>query len=155
MLAMASKGLIIGFNTGIEAGAKRLAELNHVDVRLYNIIYNLVEDVEKALKGMLEPTYAEAIDGHAEIIAIFPLGKKGKVAGMRVTEGKVNRGASVRVLRNGKVIHQSSVNSLKRFKEDVKEVATGFEAGVGVQDFNDFQIGDVLEFFHMEKAGKA
>jgi len=154
MLAMASKGLIIGFNTSIEVGAKRLAEMNHVDVRLYNIIYNLVEDVEKALKGMLEPTYTEVIDGHGEIIAVFPVGKKGKVAGVRITKGKATRGVSVRVLRQGKVIHQSSVNSLKRFKEDVKEVATGFEAGVGVQDFNDLQIGDVMEFFHMEKAGK-
>ncbi|MBM4433237.1 MAG: translation initiation factor IF-2 [Chloroflexi bacterium] len=154
MLAMASKGLIIGFNTGIEAGAKRLADMNHMDVRLYNIIYNLVEDVEKALKGMLEPTYTEVIDGHGEVIAVFPVGKKGKVAGMRITEGKVSRGISVRVLRKGEVIHQSSVSSLKRFKEDVKEVVAGFEAGVGVQDFNDFQVGDVMEFFHMEKAGK-
>jgi len=155
MLAIASKGLIIGFNTGIEPGTKRMAEMNHVDVRLYNIIYNLVEDVEKALKGMLEPIYTEVIEGRGEVIAIFPVGKKGKAAGVRVTEGKVSRGVSVRLLRQGQVIYESSLSSLKRFKEDVKEVAAGFEAGVGIQDFSDFQVGDILEFFSRQKVGKS
>jgi len=152
MLAIASKGFIIGFNTGSEPGARRLANVEGVDIRQYNIIYNLVDDVSKALKGMLEPTYIEVIDGRAEVRAIFSAGKKGKAAGVYVTEGKVNRGASARVLREGQVVFESTVSSLKRFKDDVKDVSAGYECGVGLKDFNDYQVGDILEFFRMEKA---
>jgi len=151
MLAIASKGLIIGFNTGCEAGARRLAEVKDVDIRNYNVIYNLLDDVDKALKGMLEPEYAEVIEGRAEVRAIFPAGKVGKVAGVYVTEGKVSRGASVRVWRQEQMLHESTISSLRRFKDDVKEVAAGFECGVGIQNFTDFQIGDMLEFFTSEK----
>ncbi len=153
MLAIASKGLIIGFSTGIEPGARRLADVEGIDIRYYDVIYNLVDDVGKALKGMLEPTYSEVIDGRAEVRAIFPSGKKTKVAGVYVTEGKVTRGASVRVLRQEQMVCESIVSSLKRFKDDVKEVATGYECGVGIEDFHDFQVGDILEFFRREKAG--
>ncbi len=152
MLAAASKGLIIGFSTGIEPGAKKLAELQGVDIRIYNIIYNLVEDVDKALKGLLEPTYVDVIDGRAEVRAVFPLGKRTKIAGVYVTEGKAVRGGSVRVYRKGKVVNESAIASLKRFKEDVKEVAADYEAGVHIEGFNDFQVGDILEFVHKEKA---
>ena len=152
MLAIASKGLIVGFGTGIEAGARRLADVQGVDIRFYDVIYNLTGDVEKALKGMLEPTYVDVIDGHAEVKAIFSAGKKEKVAGVSVTEGKVGRGVSVRVQRKEQVVFESTVNSLKRFKDDVKEVAAGYECGVGVKDFSDFQVGDILEFFRKEKA---
>lgn len=153
LLALASKAVIVGFNTSVETGAKRLAEREGVSIRLYEIIYNLIEDVDKALKGMLEPTEIEVIDGHAETRAIFPAGKKEKAAGVYVTEGKVLRGGSVRVMRGGQKIHESTITSLRRFKDDVREVTTGYECGVGVQGFSDFQVGDTLEFFHIEKSG--
>jgi len=153
LLALASKGVIVGFNTSVEPGAKRLAEREGISIRLYDIIYNLIEDVDKALKGMLEPTEVEVIDGHAEIRAVFPAGKKEKAAGVYVTEGKVMRGGSVRVMRGGQKIHEAAISSLRRFKDDVREVAAGYECGVGIQGFNDFQVGDMLEFFHIEKSG--
>jgi translation initiation factor IF-2 len=152
MLAIASKGLIIGFGTTIEAGARRLADMEGVDIRSYDVIYNLVDDVEKALKGMLEPTYVEVIDGRAEIKAVFPSSKKMKVAGVSVSEGKASRGAQVRVRRGDQIVAESTVASLRRFKDDVKEVAAGYECGMGLKDFNDFAVGDTLEFFHKERA---
>jgi len=153
MLANASKGLIIGFGCGADAGARRLADVGGVDIRYYDVIYNLAEDVDKALKGMLEPSYIEVIDGRAEIRAVFSSGKAGMVAGVYVIEGKVGRGASVRVWRQEQAVGQSVVSSLKRFKDDAKEVTVGYECGVGIKDFNDFQVGDILEFFRTEKAG--
>jgi translation initiation factor IF-2 len=152
MLAIASKGLIIGFGTGVEAGARRLAEMEGVDIRSYDVIYNLVDDVEKALKGMLEPTYVEVIEGRAEVKAVFPSTKKMKVAGVAVSEGKASRGAQVRVKRGEQQLAESVVASLRRFKDDVKEVAAGYECGVGFKDFNDFEVGDKLEFFRKERA---
>ena len=154
MLAIASKGLIVGFGTSAEAGARRLAEVEGIDIRYYDVIYNLADDVDKALKGMLEPSYVEVIDGRAEVREIFPGGKMGKVAGVYVNEGKVGRGASVRVRRGEQMVFESTVSSLRRFKDDVKEVAAGYECGVCVQDFGDFQVGDILEFFSREKAGQ-
>ena len=153
MLAIASKGLIIGFNTDSEPGARRLAELEGVSIRHYDVIYNLVDDVGKALKGLLEPSQVEVIEGRAEVRAIFSVGKAQKIAGAYVTEGQVNRGVSVRVLRQEKVVSESIVSSLKRFKDDVKEVTAGYECGVGVSDFNEFEVGDILEFFRIEEAG--
>ena len=151
ILAIASKGLIIGFGTGVEPGAQRLADVEGVDIRIYSIIYELLDDVDKALKGMLEPKYTEVLDGRAEVRAVFPAGKKNKVAGVYVTEGKVIRNSSVRVWRQGQVVVEAEVDSLRRFKNDAKEVAVGYECGVGVDKFNDFQTGDILEFFHTEK----
>jgi len=153
MLATASNGLIIGFNVGTGEGVKRLASASGVDIRHYNIIYALTDDVSKALKGMLEPTYVEVIDGHAEVRAVFSATKGAKVAGVYVTDGKVTRNVSIRVLRDKEVLVESTVNSLKRFKDDAKEVAAGYECGVGLKDFNDFQVGDTLEFYRMEKSG--
>jgi translation initiation factor IF-2 len=153
MLAVASKGLIIGFDTGIEAGAKRMAEAEGIQVRFYDVIYNLVDDVEKSLKGMLEPTFVEVIEGRGEVIATFQTGKKGQIAGIRVTEGKVTRGIPARVRRGDEVVTESTVSSLRRFKDDVKEVSAGYEAGVGIADFNSFEVGDILEFFRMEQEG--
>jgi translation initiation factor IF-2 len=124
-----------------------------VDIRYYDVIYNVIEDVDKALKGMLEPTYVEVIQGRAEVKAIFSSGKTTKVAGVSVAQGKVIRGVSVRVRRGDEVVVESVVSSLRRFKEDVKEVLAGFECGVGVEGLSEFQIGDVLEFFTTEKAG--
>ncbi len=150
MLAIASKGLIIGFGTGIEPGARRLADMEGVDIRYYNIIYNLVDDVGKALKGMLEPTYSEVIDGRAEVRDIFTSGKKVKIAGIYITEGKVTRGSSVRVQRQEKVLCESTVGSLRRFKDDVKEVDAGYECGVHIEGFSECEVGDMLEFFRVE-----
>ena len=152
MLAAASKGLIIGFGVGSEGGARRLASAEGVDIRYYDVIYNLVDDVDKALKGLLEPSYVEVIVGRAEVRAIFPSVKKTKVAGVYVTEGKVSRGISVRVRRQEEVVSESVVSSLRRFKDDVKEVVSGYECGVGIEDFNEFEVGDILEFFRREKA---
>jgi translation initiation factor IF-2 len=152
MLASASKGLVIGFGTKVEAGARRMADAEGVDIRLYDIIYNLVDDVEKALKGMLEPRYVDVIEGRAEVRAVFPSGKKRKVAGVMVTEGKISRNTPVRVRRGDKVVHESVVESLRRFKDDVTEVAAGYECGVGIKDFDAFEVGDILEFFRKEKA---
>ena len=152
MLAAASKGLIIGFGVGSEGGARRLASAEGVDIRYYDVIYNLVDDVDKALKGLLEPSYVEVIVGRVEVRAIFPSVKKMKVAGVYVTEGKVSRGISVRVRRQEEVVSESVVSSLRRFKDDVKEVVSGYECGVGIKDFNEFEVGDILEFFRREKA---
>jgi translation initiation factor IF-2 len=152
MLAIASKGLVIGFGTGIEAGARRLADVEGVDIRSYDVIYNLVDDVEKALKGMLEPTYVDVIEGRAEVKAVFSSGKKLKVAGVAVIDGKATRGAQVRVRRGEQVVVESTVASLRRFKDDVKEVASGYECGVGLKDFEDFEAGDILEFFRKERS---
>jgi translation initiation factor IF-2 len=153
MLAIASKGLIIGFNTGAEPGAQRLADVEGVSIRYYDVIYNLVDDVSKALKGMLEPSYAEVIEGRAEVRQVFSSGKKTKVAGVYVAEGKVSRGVSVRVRRQEEIVRESTVSSLRRFKDDIGEVGAGYECGVGVKDFNEFEVGDVLEFFRVEEVG--
>jgi len=154
MLAAASNGLVIGFNVNAGEGAKKLAATTGVDVHFYKIIYTLIDDVDKALKGMLEPTYVEVIEGHADVRAVFSAGKGLKAAGVMVTEGKVARNTSVRVKRGKEIITDSTVSSLKRFKDDAKEVATGYECGVGVKDFNDFKVGDVLEFYKVEKSRK-
>ncbi len=153
MLAIASKGLIIGFNVDSEPGARRLANVEGVGIRRYDIIYNLVDDVDKALKGMLEPSYVEVIDGRAEVRAIFPAVRKEKAAGVYVTEGKVTRGISIRLRRGEKVVAESVVSSLRRFKDNVKEVSAGYECGVVIEDFSEFEVGDILEFFRKEKAG--
>lgn len=151
LLAIASKGLIVGFDVGIEEGAKRQAAAEGIDIRLYDIIYSLIDDIDKALKGLLPVPIVEVIEGRAEVIAVFPA-KGNKVAGVRVAEGKVTRGVKVRVWRGKKTLADSTVASLKRFKENVKECAAGFECGVGVEGFGDFQMGDVMEFYSQQKA---
>jgi translation initiation factor IF-2 len=151
MLALASKGIIIGFNTRAEPGAQRQAELERTSIRYYNVIYELVNDVDKALKGMLEPTYKDVMEGQAEVQAVFDTKKKGKVAGVIVKEGKVSRDAPAKIIRNGELIHESRVSSLKRFKNDIKEVSTGLECGIGIANFMDFQVGDVIQFFRQER----
>ena len=152
MLAIASKGLILGFGVSADLGARRLAETERIDIRFYDVIYNLVADVEKALKGLLEPTYVDVIEGQAEVRAVFSLGKTSTVAGVYITEGKVSRSSAVRVRRGEQVIHDSNISSLKRFKDDIKEATAGYECGVGVEGFKDFKIGDILEFYRKEKS---
>ena len=149
LLALASNGIILGFNTRTEPGAAQLADSEGIDIRSYEIIYNIVDDVEKAMKGMLEPTYSDVIDGHAEVRAIFPA-RGHSVAGVYVTDGKIKRGVRARVMRQGDLIHESSVSSLRRFKDDVKEVDSGYECGMGVEGFNDFEVGDTIEFYRRE-----
>lgn len=153
LLALASKGIIIGFNTTADAGAKRLAEREGIGIRNYNVIYQLIEDVNKALKGLLTPSKTEVITGRAEIRAVFAASKKQKAAGVYVIEGKINRGSSIRIKRKNQVIVESVAESLRRFKEDVTEVATGYECGVVVKDFDDFQVGDLIEFYRIEEVG--
>jgi translation initiation factor IF-2 len=150
MLALASDGLIIGFNTDVETGARRLAETKGVDIRVYSVIYALIDDVEKALKGMLEPTIVEVIEGRAEVRQVFSAGKGTKVAGCYVVEGKISRNSPVRVIRKGKILSDTAILSMRRFKDDVKDVAAGFECGIGLKDFNDFQPGDILEFYRKQ-----
>ena len=152
MLAMASNGLIIGFNVSAEEGARQVASIQRVDIRYYNVIYTLSDDVAKALKGMLEPKFVEVIEGRAEVRAIFPAGKGIKAAGVYVNDGKITRNSSVRVYRGKEVIIESTVSSLKRFKDDAREVAAGYECGVGIKDFGDFAVGDTLEFYKMEQS---
>ena len=151
-LAVASKGLIIGFNVSADEGARRLANAEGIDIRYYSIIYNLIDDLDKALKGMLEPVETEIIEGRAEVRAAFSAGKSRKAAGAYVTEGKVKRNALVRVKRGEQTLIESTVSSLRRFKDDVREVATGYECGISINDLNDFEVGDILEFFRKEKA---
>ena len=117
------------------------------------MIYKLIEDVDKTLKGMLEPTYAEVLSGRAEVRAIFPSGKLGKIAGVYITEGKVWRDAQVKIMHQNKVIGDSRISSLKRFKEDVTEVSAGLECGLGLEGSIDFKIGDIIEFYRKEKMG--
>jgi translation initiation factor IF-2 len=150
LLALASKAIIIGFSSRPEPGAQRLAETEGISIRYYNVIYELVKDVEKALKGLLEPTYTEVVEGQAEVIAIFESGKKGKIAGVSVKEGKLRRDAMARVIRRGERIYESRIISLRRFKEDVKEVATGFECGLRIEGFSDFQVGDIIQTYRQE-----
>ena len=155
MLASASKAIVVGFNVSADAAARRLAEGEGVSIRLYDIIYRLLEDVEKALKGMLEPVLQETVIGRAEIRAIFRISKLGNVAGCRVTEGEIRRNAHARVLRNHEVIHDGEISSLKHLQDDVREVRQGFECGISLKAFSDFAPGDVLECYTVEKVAAA
>lgn len=145
LLASTSKAIVIGFNVKPDKAAQRLAETHGVDIRTYNIIYRLTEDIEKALKGKLGPEYKEVELGQAEVRAVFKASKKvGSVAGCRVQSGEVQRKSKVRILRNGNVIHESIINSLRRERDDVREVRQGFECGIGVDGFVDWHVGDII-----------
>ncbi len=150
-LATASKAIIIGFNTRPDPSARRLAEQNGIEIRFYNIIYQLLENLEQALVGMLAPEEREVVNGFAEVRNTFRLPSREVVAGLYVTDGKVNRNDQVRVLRNGVVLHDGKLSSLKRFKDDVREVQSGYECGAVVADFTDVQNGDTMEFYRTEK----
>ena len=151
LLASASKGIIIGFNTRASPGATQLADTEGVTIQHYEIIYKLIEDMDKTLKGLLEPTYAEVSSGRAEVRAVFSSSKMDKVAGVYVMEGKVGRDAQAKILRQNKVIFDSRVSGLRRFKDDIAEVSAGLECGLGVEGFVDFQIGDIIEFYRKER----
>ena len=151
-LASASGGIIIGFNSDPAPGAQQLAEMEGISIRRYDVIYKLEDELGKALEGMLEPTYVDVIGGRAEVRAIFPDSKRGKVVGVYVKEGRVWRDAKVKILRRGEVICEARISSLKRFKQDATEVAAGLECGVGVEGSADLQVDDVIEFYTKEKA---
>lgn len=151
MLAAASKAIVIGFNVQADSTARRLADSEGVSIRLYDIIYRLIEDIEKALKGMLEPEEKEVILGHAEVRAVFRISKIGNIAGCYVTDGEIHRNAKMRVIRNGEVIHEGWIHSLKHLQEDVREIRHGFECGIAIKGFDGFEVGDKLECFSIEK----
>ncbi|MBI1802576.1 MAG: translation initiation factor IF-2 [Chloroflexi bacterium] len=149
-LALASGAIVIGFNVEPDSAAKRVAASEGVDVRRYSIIYKLIEDVEKALSGLLEPTYKEVISGRVDVRQVFKVSKK-TVAGCYVTEGKATRAGQARLMRGGKPVYDGRIASLKRFTEDVREVNTGFECGVMLEGWEDVKLGDKIEFYHKEK----
>ncbi len=151
MLAVASGAIIIAFNTGLEGGAERLAAQEKVDIRHYSVIYNIVEDVDKALKGMLEPTFREVVTAHAEVRQVFKVSRRNSIAGCFVRDGMVNRNDSARVLRNGQGVYTGKLTSLKRFQDDVRDVAANFECGVQVEGFDSFEPEDEIEFFRTER----
>lgn len=151
MLAMTSGSIIIGFNVRPENSARDMAAREEVDVRLYRIIYQAIEDVEKAMKGMLEPIFKEVILGHAEVRSVFKVTGSGTIAGSYVTDGKVQRNAEIRLLRDNVVIYEGKLDSLRRFKDDVREVASGYECGIGLEKYNDIKVGDVIECFINEE----
>ncbi|HEX8990750.1 MAG TPA: translation initiation factor IF-2 [Anaerolineales bacterium] len=152
MLASASKAIIVGFNVQADVPARRLADAEGVSIRLYDIIYRMTEDIEKALKGMLEPQVVEKVIGRASVLATFSASKLGRVAGCRVTEGELRRNGKVRLYRGADVVFEGEMASLRHEKEDVREIRTGFECGVGFRNFNDIQVGDQLVCYVLENA---
>ena len=151
MLASASNAIIIGFNVRPDNNVREIAEREKIDIRLYRVIYNAIEDVEKAMKGMLAPKFREVVLGSAQVRQVFKVTGAGTVAGCYVTDGKVMRNAQARLLRDSVVIHEGKVDSLKRFKDDAREVAAGYECGMGFENYNDIKEGDVIECFQMEE----
>ena len=150
-LAVASQGVILGFNTRPEKGAQRLADAEHVEIRDYSVIYDIVEDVRDAVQGLLEPVYEEREDARIEVRAIFRLSRRNAIAGSVVTEGTISRSSLTRVQRAGELLHESRVSSLRRFNDDVTEVGEGVECGVMVEGFSDFEEGDEIVAYHMER----
>ncbi|HHY70476.1 MAG TPA: translation initiation factor IF-2 [Thermoanaerobacterales bacterium] len=150
MLASASDAIIIGFNVRPDSNAKKMAEKEQIDIRTYRIIYDVVDDIQSAMKGMLEPEYEEVVLGQAEIRALFKVPTIGMIAGCFVTEGKITRNSQIRVIRQGIVVYEGKIASLKRFKDDVREVVSGYECGIGLEKFNDIKEQDIFEAFIMK-----
>lgn len=154
MLAAASRGVVVGFSVRPDANARSIAEKEGVEIRIYNIIYEVVDDMRKAMEGLLSPVSREKILGRAEVREMFRITKVGVIAGCRVTEGKALRSAKVRVLRDSVQIYDGKVSSLRHFKSDVREVDTGLECGIGVEGFNDIKLGDAIEFYQVEEVAR-
>jgi len=150
-LASAFNAIVIGFNIRPDASAREAAEKEKVDVRLYTVIYKAIEDMELAMKGLLAPEYREVLLGHAEVRNVFKITGAGIIAGCYVTDGKVQRNASVRLLRDNVVVHEGKLSSLRHLKDDVKEMAAGYECGMSLEGHNDIKEGDVVECFIMEE----
>ena len=149
-LAEASGAAVIGFNVRAHKEAREASERTGTEIRYYNIIYNLVDDVKGVLSGLLAPTLREEFLGNAEILEVFNISKVGKVAGCRVTDGRVERGAQVRLIRDNVVIHEGKLSTLKRFKDEVKEVQVGQECGMAFEGYQDMRAGDVIECYRVE-----
>ncbi len=154
MLAYASNAIIVGFNVRPDAGAAASAERQGVDIRMYRVIYSAIEEIQAAMKGMLEPTFREEVTGHAEIRQTFKVSGVGTIAGCYVQDGTLSRNTQVRIVRDGIVVHEGKLASLKRFKDDVKEVNTGYECGLGIENYNDIKEGDIVEGFKMVEVEK-
>ena len=146
-----SKAIIIGFNVRPDAAARDSAARSNVDMRMYRVIYDCINEMEAAMKGMLAPKFREAVIGRAEIRQTYKVSGVGTIAGCYVQEGKIQRGCSVRIVRDGVVIHEGELASLRRFKDDVKEVAESYECGLSIEKFNDLKEGDQIEAFIMEE----
>jgi len=152
LLASASQALLIGFHVRPDSSAASVVEREGVDLRLYDVIYDVIEDVKKAMEGLLEPTYKEKVVGRAEVRQVFHVQKVGTVSGCYVKNGVISRsGSRVHVLRDQVVIYDGKLGSLRRFKDDVKEVTTGFECGIGIENFHDVKVGDLLEVYVQEE----
>jgi translation initiation factor IF-2 len=149
LLAEASNAVIIGFSVRPNLNARKLAEKHEVDVRLYTIIYNVLEEVKQALEGMLAPDITEKVTATVEVREVFKVPKIGNIAGCYVQDGKVTRNTKVRLLRDGFVIFDGTISSLKRIKDDVKEVESGYECGIGLENFNDIKVGDIIEGYEL------
>jgi translation initiation factor IF-2 len=154
MLAKASDAIIVGFNVGYEGKAESLGSDEGVEIRFYNIIYKLVDDVKLAMEGMLEPEYEEVVTGHAEVRNLFKFSKVGTIAGCFVTDGKMVRGAKIRMFRSKAKLFEGKLDSLKRFKDDVKTVEQNFECGIAVLGFNDFEVGDIIENIEIKEKAR-
>ena len=151
MLANASNAIIVGFNVRPDPVATEIAERDGVDMRMYRIIYDCIEEIEDAIKGMLAPKFRDVEQGRIEVRSVFKLSSAGTIAGSYVLSGKVTRNSRIRVVRDGIVIVDDAISSLKRFKDDVKEVAAGYECGIGLEKFNDIKEGDIFEAFITEE----
>jgi translation initiation factor IF-2 len=149
MLASASNAIIIGFNVRADGKVQELAAQESIAIRYYDVIYQLISDMKDAMVGMLEPTYKESVLGRAEVREVFHITKIGAIAGSYVLDGRIERNAKARVLRDQVVVYDGKINSLKRFKDDAKEVKAGFECGIGVENFNDVKAGDILEAYEL------
>ncbi len=150
-LAAVSDAIIIGFNVRPTPKVQTFASDEHVDMRFYNIIYNVIKDIQDAIVGMMSSTYEERVLGRAEVRQVFHVPKVGSVAGTYVTDGKISRGKLVRLLRDGIVFFEGKLASLRRFKDDVKEVQSGYECGIGIEDYNDIKVGDIIECYYLEE----
>jgi translation initiation factor IF-2 len=155
MLAAASKAVIVGFSVQADVSARRLAEKEGVSIRLYDIIYRMIEDIEKALNGMLEPVEKETIIGHAEVRKVFRISKVGNIAGCYITDGEIRRNMRGKVLRSGEVVAIGDISTIKHLQEDVREIRQGFECGISIRGFSDFMDGDRIECVLVEKVAAA
>jgi len=151
LLASTANGLIVGFNVRPDTSAARMAKEKTVEIKSYTIIYELVDDLKKAMSGLLAPQVVEKVQGRAEVRNTFVVPKAGTIAGCAVVDGKIGRNNQARLIRDGKIIFDSKITSLKRFKDDAREVASGFECGIGLENYNDIKVGDVIEAYIKEE----
>jgi translation initiation factor IF-2 len=154
ILAAASNALILGFHVAADERAKELVEKEGVEIRTYSVIYELANDVKAALEGMLEPKLKKVFLGRAEVRKVFKVSRAGTIAGSFISKGKITRSAAVNLVRNGEVVFEGNISSLKRFKDDVREVAEGFECGIALGGFDDYKEGDVIEAYEIEKIAR-